>query len=665
MTQSYDYDEGSETWPFFLLTVLCVILVPLTVKQIWDMLSSSDAETEAQEQKSQLGMLSEAYTADEIHAFRAKYVSKKSKWAAKRNLFIIAGWTLVAYLVQHIGSNDAIRDAATTLFDPYSLLNISTSSTEREIRSAYRKLSIKFHPDKLPKELTAEERTTMEEQYVMITKAYKSLTEEITRENYLRYGHPDGPQATSHGIALPKFLVDSSVSSLVVLGYVGLLGFILPFLVSRWWSKTQSMTKKGIHVKSASYFSDRLFNFKPSQVVTMDLLINWISHAQEFKVMYPALHQETFEKLIHDHINRENSGDLQNEKFRIVAKSHVLLFGLLDIATTFRNLEISNMAIDTLKAIVQATPLSPYSQILQLPNVDAERFINGSVDDIRTLGKLFTYEDKKISKILGIDDEDKLQETLTVASNIPFLKLIRAEFKVPGETIVTPQSTPHISLKVLVRSAKHKFFGPTKIPDEMCREKQDFDSLRDPFASIQDQPKLPQSFAPFFPAKRSGCWCALVVLQKDGKVIQTPMLVDRLSFTNLKNDLDKRTVSDLEKDFNPEDWCIGTIKIPYSQPAPEEKGDYFFRVIVKSTEYFGPDLDFTVTMSVREPSQVEKMEREALEEESDLEDGEGSELEEDDESNDELEDDESDYTDIDTDTEDEDDENSVVKPETS
>ncbi|SCV02519.1 LAME_0H02322g1_1 [Lachancea meyersii CBS 8951] len=652
MTQSYDYDEGSETWPFFVLAVLCVVLVPLTAMQLWELVSGGQKDQDLKDQLNVLGKMSEQYASSEILEFRAKNLAKKSKWLAKRNLFIIAGWTVVAYLVQYIGSNDAIQDAATLLFDPYTLLDISTSSTDREIRSAYRKLSVKFHPDKLTKDLSPEQRSVAEEQFVLITKAYKALTDEVTRENFLKYGHPDGPQATSHGIALPKFLVDSSASTLMVLGYIALLGVILPYFVSRWWSKTQSMTKKGIHVKSASYFSDRLFNFKPSQVVTLDLIVNWLSHAEEFKLMFPELGQETFETLLHDQVNRKHSGTLETAKLGLVAKSHVLLFGLLDIATTFRNLEISNMAIDTLKAIVQATPVSPYSQLLQLPNVNAKSLLEGSVDDIRTLGKLFTYDDAKIGKILGIDDNTKLQETLTIASAIPHLKLIRAEFKVPGESVVTPQSTPHISLKVLVRSAKHKFFGPNLIPDEMCQDEQDFDSLRDPFASILEQPRLPQTFAPHFPGKRSGCWCALVVLQKDGKVIQTPMLIDRLSFANLNKDFDKRTVKDLEKDFKPEDWVIGTIKIPFSQPAPAEKGDFFFRVIVKSTEYFGPDLDFTLAMAVREPSEVEEMEKEGAAYGSDSEDDD-SDLEEDDESNDELDEEESDYTDIDTDTDDE------------
>lgn len=650
MPQSYDYDESSETWPFFLLTVLLVVLVPMTAMQIYQLMFASSAEKK-HEQESQLSGLHDRYTPDRIKEFRKKFNTKKSKIFNKRSLFTILGWILVSVLIQRIGSNDAIKEAASGLFDPYTLLGVATSATDKEVRSAYRKLSVKFHPDKLAKDLTQEQRSELEEQYVLITKAYKALTDEITKENYLKFGHPDGPQSTSHGIALPKFLVDGAASPLVVVCYIALLGFILPFFVSRWWSRTQSHTKKGIHVKSASYYVDRLFNYKPSEVVTVDLILQWLSHSEEFKIFYPHLTPEVFENLLHDHINRKNSGDLEASKLRIVAKSHSLLFGLLDIAAAFRNLEISNAIIDTFKCIVQATPLSPHSQILQLPNVDKDVFLSGSVDDIRTLGKLFTFEDSKIGKILGIEDEDQLKDTLAVASNIPHLKLIRAKFKVPGESMVTPLSTPHIVLKVLVRSAKHKFFEPTKIPEDMCKEPLDFDSQRDPFALVTKQPPTPQTFAPHFPVERHGGWCCLVALQKDGKIIQTPVIAQRLAFDNLSKDFDKRLIKDLDENFNPEEWEIGTIKIPLGQPAPPQKGDFFFRVIVKNTEYFGGDLDITMPLQVRDLPTVEETSDDIYGEESDEDDKKDESEGEDDSDVDDFDDDSSDYTDIDTDTE--------------
>ena len=283
MALNYDYDEGSETWPFFLLTVILMGLIPLTIMQLYRLIFANDSlETKEELQEDELyAKLGKLDTKQEILEFRMKYdnknqISKVFNW---RNLIVIVGWAFVALLVQRISNNDAIKQAAVGIFDPYELLGISVSASDRDIKSAYRKLSVKFHPDKLSKDLSQEERTSMEEKYVQITKAYEALTDEVIKENFLKYGHPDGPQSMSHGIALPKFLVEGSASPLLILFYVALLGIILPYLVGKWWTKTQSYTKKGIHTKTASYFVDRLVNYKPSEIVTVDLIIKWLSHA--------------------------------------------------------------------------------------------------------------------------------------------------------------------------------------------------------------------------------------------------------------------------------------------------------------------------------------------------------------------------------------------------
>ncbi|CAI4064559.1 hypothetical protein N7582_002734 [Saccharomyces uvarum] len=661
MPTNYEYDEASETWPSFVLTGVLMVVGPMTLLQIYQILFGSNAEDVGSGDTKEfnekvLTKLNDEYTSNEIKQFRKKFdknSSKKSKIWNKRNILIIVGWILVAVLLQRINSNDAIKDAAIKLFDPYEILGISSSASDRDIKSAYRKLSVKFHPDKLAKGLTTDEKDVMEETYVQITKAYESLTDELVRQNYLKYGHPDGPQSTSHGIALPRFLVDGSASPLLVVCYFVLLGLILPYFVSRWWARTQSYTKKGIHNVTASNFVSNLVNYKPSEIVTLDLILHWLSFANEFKQFYPDLQPEDFEKLLHDHINRKDSGKLNEAKFRIVAKCHSLLHGLIDIACGFRNLEIALGAINTFKCIVQAVPLTPNSQILQLPNVDKEHFSNES-KNVHTLGKLFTLEDSQIGDVLGIKDQAKLSETLRVASHIPNLKIIKADFLVPGENQVTPLSTPYICLKVLVRSAKQPLLPTNLIPEDKLVESQDFESQRDPFAMMSKQPLVPFSFAPLFPTKRRCNWCCLVSSQKDGKLLQTPIIVEKLSYKNLNDDkdfFDKRIKLDLTKDdkFNINDWDIGTIKIPLGQPAPETVGDFFFRVIVKSTDYFTTDLDITMNMKVRDLPAVEEQVDIYSEEDDDYSSDE-------DESGSDDESDASDYTDIDTDTEAEEDE---------
>ncbi|QLL30984.1 hypothetical protein HG536_0A07990 [Torulaspora globosa] len=659
MPQSYEYDESSETWPFFLLTLLFMVLVPLTVSQASRLFFGQAVENgeenngQRQVQKA-LARIDDEMMDEEMRTFRQAYQkSKKSKIWSKRNVMVVVGWALFAALVQRIRNSEAIEASAIGVFDPYALLGVTASASDRDIKSAYRKLSVKFHPDKLAKSLSSEERARIEEMYVQISKAYEALTDEITKANYLTYGHPDGPQTVSHGIAIPSFLVDRAASPVVVLAYLVLLSIVLPYLVSKWWSRTRSFTKKGIHVKTASHFVDRLVNYKPSEIVTVDLIVKWLSDAEEFKILFPQLTSADFEQLIHDHINRAENSTIKDKtvRFRVVGKCHSLLHGLLDLACGIRNTEIAIVTLETFKCIVQAVPPTPYSQIMQLPNVDKQKFLQGSVDEIHTLGKLFTYKDEEISKILGIDDEHKLKQTLAVASNIPQLKLIKAEFLVPGESQVSPSSTPHISIKLLVRSPQQKNIPPERFPESMLEEPQDFEFQQNPFNIMETEPLMPYSYAPFFPSKRRNAFCCLVALQKDAKILQTPVIVQRMSLENLTKNFDKREIKDLDTDFTPEDWKIGTIKIPLGQPAPDETGDVYFRVIIKSTDYFTTDLDFTVNMQVRDqPVQESKAKSVDYAETSETEDesSDSSEAEDEDEADDDSG---SDYTDIDTDTE--------------
>ena len=57
--------------------------------------------------------------------------------------------------------------------------------------------------------------------FVKITKAYAALTDETARKNWEQYGNPDGPGATSFGIALPSWIVEKE-NSIFVLGLYAL-----------------------------------------------------------------------------------------------------------------------------------------------------------------------------------------------------------------------------------------------------------------------------------------------------------------------------------------------------------------------------------------------------------------------------------------------------------
>ena len=107
-----------------------------------------------------------------------------------------------------------------------------------------------YHPDKVE---LADNQTMADANafFVEISKAYKALTDEDIRNNYIQYGHPDGKQSMSIGIALPKLMIMDGNGRYVLLVYGLLLGVLLPYVVGKWWYGTQKVTREKILITSA------------------------------------------------------------------------------------------------------------------------------------------------------------------------------------------------------------------------------------------------------------------------------------------------------------------------------------------------------------------------------------------------------------------------------
>lgn len=77
--------------------------------------------------------------------------------------------------------------------DYYEVLGVGRDATADQIKKAYRKLALQYHPDRNPGDKAAEEK------FKEAAEAYDVLSDEKKREMYNQYGHSMGPQGFPGG----------------------------------------------------------------------------------------------------------------------------------------------------------------------------------------------------------------------------------------------------------------------------------------------------------------------------------------------------------------------------------------------------------------------------------------------------------------------------------
>ena len=77
--------------------------------------------------------------------------------------------------------------------DYYEVLGVSKTATTDEIKKAYRKKAIEFHPDRNPGDKEAEEK------FKEAAEAYDVLSDDKKRQMYDQYGHAMGPAGMGGG----------------------------------------------------------------------------------------------------------------------------------------------------------------------------------------------------------------------------------------------------------------------------------------------------------------------------------------------------------------------------------------------------------------------------------------------------------------------------------
>ncbi|KAI3471969.1 hypothetical protein Pfo_028657 [Paulownia fortunei] len=393
-------EENNALFPIFVLTIIALPLVPYTFVNLYLTFKKKTKTINCR-----CFCLLPLWEVSEVHIQNVF-----SNFSTYSNLTVVLLWVVVALLVFYIKHiNTEIQ-----IFEPFSILGLEPGVSDSEIKKAYRRLSILYHPDKNP--------DPEAHKYFVdyISKAYQALTDPVSRENFEKYGHPDGRQGLQMGIALPQFLlnIDGASGGILLLGIVGVC-ILLPLTIAViYLSRSSKYTGNYVmHHTMYAYYHFMKPSLAPSKVMEVFIraaeymeipvrrtdeeslqklfvlvrselnldLRNIRQEQAKFLKQHPALVKS--ELLMQAHLTRETtalSPSLQRDFKKMLALAPRLLEELMKMAIIPRTqqghgwLRPAIGVVELSQSIIQAVPLSArkatggssegYGPFLQLPH---------------------------------------------------------------------------------------------------------------------------------------------------------------------------------------------------------------------------------------------------------------------------------------------------------
>ncbi|KAF2492377.1 hypothetical protein BU16DRAFT_584471 [Lophium mytilinum] len=622
----YNYDGDGQFFPYFVITITSLITIPVTYS-----LLKPSKELENTATRIQSDFTPEH--ADLIAGQRRK--QKRRERRLKRGIVSLGGWLVIAWMVYLM-----VVTARTIpkIYDPYDVLGVSRSASEKQIKSHYRRLSLTEHPDKAREDAARNiTKESINDHWVEITKAFKSLTDEEIRNNYQQYGHPDGKQSISIGIALPKWIVTEGHGKYVLLVYALLLGVLLPYFVGKWWYGTQRVTRDRVLVASAGH----LFReYKPE--MGDGAVIGVLSSGEEFneilkgnkadhgasKVEQKILAEGdlSISKAGLDEKDRRTLQDLEgarrkvlsllwaylgrielddetlnDEKFEVAPVALQLNEAFVAISLAFGITSPVLSAYHASQNLIQAVPPSA-SPLLQLPyfTTTVAKAVEGeasrrhmSIQDFMNLPA-----DLRKKRVVGpgLLTGDQYKDAIATASQLPFLHVEKTFFKVVGERFVTPSSLVQFVVKARIIPP-----GSVHVPLVKDSDLEDIDAPEGDVAAITgrkddksgEKPiQPPLAHAPYLARNRSPRWHVFLADSKQGKIAVPPF-----TFSTFDKPL-------LDESGKPT-FNVQTLKMQFG--APPQAGQYTFVMHLVCDSYVGMDTKMEVTLVVEEASKAEEM----------------------------------------------------------
>jgi len=303
-------------------------------------------------------------------------------------------------------------------FDPYVILELDSGSEMKAVKKAFRTMSLIWHPDKNKNNPAAEAK------FMLINKAYEALTDPVAKENWEKYGNPDGKQSMAVSIGLPSWLLDTNNRNLVLMSYLLIMVVIIPWVVYNYYSSSSKFGEKDVMYDTYSWFHHTLnehtilkslpeilagsaefrqMNMPKTKQDKEDVGV--VMNAVRTQMQKPKFNHPVCVKgnvMLHAYLLRKTdllSDNLKPNLYEMLKKSNALIEAMLAVCQHEDWLQTALNCIQFGQHIAQACWLKD-SSLLQLPH-----FTDKEVKHCAT-GKQ-SVQAKNITQYLKIPDENK------------------------------------------------------------------------------------------------------------------------------------------------------------------------------------------------------------------------------------------------------------------
>jgi translocation protein SEC63 len=228
--------------------------------------------------------------------------------------------------------------------------------------------------------------------FIKVAKAYEVLTDDATRENYEKYGNPDGYHGTSVTIGLPSWLTNKDNELAILVAYFLIIIVVIPVVVGLWWRNSSKFLEDGVMQSTAYRFyrqvqENTATKYIPGILSTAVELCEGAQCKNASADDLSKLHRrvsDNFVKnqgdsnndimkiktLIYAHLLREPvPPSLRDDMDFVLERSHHLLNGLLNITMEQRFVTATMNVIESSQLLTQALWFHS-NQLLQVPHID-------------------------------------------------------------------------------------------------------------------------------------------------------------------------------------------------------------------------------------------------------------------------------------------------------